>query len=151
MILVPPVQASLWLAAQQGAASVGGRRRPGPVAAVVGVGLLGGAVACGVGALRRFVERDTSWHPWHPEHASTLVSDGPNSVTRNPMYAAMALGLVGTGLLSGRPWTAAFAAGLIGTVTPQVRREEAALAEVFGDQWDAYVRRVPRWVGLRRG
>jgi protein-S-isoprenylcysteine O-methyltransferase Ste14 len=62
------------------------------------------------------------------------------------MYVGMTLGLVGTGLLSGRPVTTLAAAGLVATLTPQVRREEAALAELFGDEWAAYSRRVRRWL-----
>lgn len=146
LVVVPPVQAAAWFVAQQAMARRGGRRRPGPVAAAAGVALVGGAVATGVAALRRFVRRDTTWHPWDPERASTLVTDGPNSVTRNPMYLALATGLVGTGLLSGRPWTALAGLGLLGTLGPQVRREEAALAVVFGPLWEAYAARVPRWL-----
>lgn len=151
MLLIPPVQAALWLGVQQAAAGRGGRRRPGPVAATVGVCLIGAAVAFGVDSLRRFVQRDTSWHPWNPEHATTLVTDGPNALSRNPMYAAMALGLVGTGLASGRPWTAVFALGLPASLTCQVRREEGALASVFGQAWHEYAARTPRWLGWPRG
>lgn len=151
MLLIPPVHTAAWLGVQQAVASVGGRRRPGPVAATVGVAVIGGAVVFGVDALRRFVQRDTSWHPWDPERATTLVTDGPNSVSRNPMYAAMGLGLVGTGLLSGRPWTAAFALGPPLTLARQIRREEAALAALFGDEWRDYAARTPRWLGWARG
>ena len=62
------------------------------------------------------------------------------------MYAGMALVLVGSGLLSGRPWTALAAGGLAATLTPQIEREEAALAGLFGEEWTAYARRVRRWV-----
>lgn len=151
MILLPPVQTGLWLGVQQALAGLGGRRRPGPVAATVGGVLVAGAVGFGVDSLRRFLVRGTSWHPWDPEKATELVTDGPNAVSRNPMYAAMALGLVGTGLASGRPWTAVAALGLVATVTPQIRREEAALDAVFGDVWRTYAARVPRWVGWPRG
>ena len=39
----------------------------------------------------------------------------------------------------------ATAAGLMTTLTPQIRREEAALAR-FGDDWAAYTQRVRRWL-----
>lgn len=143
----PPVQAILWLAAQQASAGILGRRHPGPVATTVGAALIGTAGIVGLDTLRRFVRRGTTWHPWQPESASHLVTDGPNAYSRNPMYAAMALGLVGAGLLSGRSWTAAAALGLMTTLTPQIEREEQALDTLFGAHWRAYTARVPRWFG----
>jgi protein-S-isoprenylcysteine O-methyltransferase Ste14 len=62
------------------------------------------------------------------------------------MYVGMTLVVVGSGLLSGRPWTALAAGGLMATLTPQVEREEAALARLFGEEWTAYSSRVRRWV-----
>ena len=146
-VLIPPVQLALWLGAQQLVA----RRSPRPPAAsgarrVVGGVALAAAAAGGADALRRFLSRGTTWHPWDLDGATHLVTDGPNRVSRNPMYAGMALGLAGTGLLTGRPWSALAAAGFVATVTPQVRREEAALEAIFGDAWRAYARRVRRWV-----
>lgn len=144
---IPPVQTALWLAAQQGLATLAGRRRPTPLAAAAGLALVGSGVAFGAAALRLFVRHDTTWHPWDPEKASALVTDGPNAFVRHPMYLAMAIGLAGTGLLSGRPWTAGAALGLAATLTPQIDREEAALAARFGPTWDAYATRTPRWPG----
>lgn len=144
--LPPAVHAAGWLVAQQVVARVVGCRRPGLVVRSVGVALVGTAAAVGVDALARFVRRGTTWEPWSPEQASALVTEGPNAFTRNPMYLAMAVGLVGTGLLSGVPWTAAAAQGLMTTLTPQVRREEDALADRFGAEWEAYRSRVPRWL-----
>lgn len=149
-LLIPPVQTALWLAGQQAAARwVGGR--PGSPAGVPALRAAGGvllavAAAGGVDALRRFLVRGTTWHPWDLDSSSHLVTDGPNAVSRNPMYAGMALGLAGTGLLTGRPWPALAAAGFLATVTPQVRREEAALAATFGPAWEVYAQRVRRWV-----
>lgn len=147
MNLPPVVHAAAWLAGQQVVARVVGRRRPGPLEVAGGLVLVGVAASLGLDALARFVRRGTTWEPWSPEAASVLVMDGPNAFTRNPMYLAMALGLGGTGLMSGTPWTAAAAQGLMITLTPQVRREEAALAATFGAEWEAYRARVPRWIG----
>ena len=146
-VLIPPVQTALWLAAQQWAARRGDRTpsAASPALRVAGAALLAVSAAGGADALRRFLARGTTWHPWDLR-STHLVTDGPNAVSRNPMYAGMALGLVGTGFLTGRPWPALAAAGFVATVTPQVRREEAALARLFGAQWDDYARRVRRWV-----
>ena len=146
-VLVPPVQTALWAAAQQVAArSLSHRRRPGRLETVAGLACVVAGGATAAGALTRFNERRTTWEPWAPEQSSALVTDGPNAVSRNPMYLGMALGLVGTGLLSGRPATCLAAVGLMTTLTPQIRREETALAWRFGEDWTAYTQRVRRWL-----
>jgi len=145
-LLVPPVQTALWAAAQQVVARSLGDRRRDRLATVAGVACVAAGGATAAGALTRFSERRTTWEPWAPEQSTSLVTDGPNAVSRNPMYLGMALGLVGTGLLSGRPGTSLAAVGLMTTLTPQIRREEAALARLFGDDWTAYTQRVRRWL-----
>ena len=146
-VLVPPVQTLLWAVAQQVVARrIAQRRRPsGAQVALAGLCIAAGAASAG-GASSRFRQRGTTWEPWAPEKSSALVTDGPNAVTRNPMYVGMTLSLVATGLLSGRPATCLAAAGLMTTLTPQIRREEAALAQNFGEEWTAYARRVRRWL-----
>ena len=146
-VLVPPVQTALWALAQHVVArGLLERRRPGTLAKGLAVACFAAGAASAGGASSRFRARGTTWEPWAPETSSALVTDGPNAVTRNPMYAGMALVLVGSGLLSGRPWTALAAGGLLATLTPQVEREEAALAGLFGEEWTAYSRRVRRWI-----
>ena len=146
-VLVPPVQTALWAAAQHVVArGLLERRRPSGRARGLAVLCLAGGAASAAGASARFRQRGTTWEPWAPETSSALVTDGPNAVTRNPMYVGMTLVLVGSGLLSGRPWTALAAGGLMATLTPQIEREETALAGLFGEEWAAYTRRVRRWV-----
>ncbi|WP_432476966.1 methyltransferase family protein [Nocardioides sp. GXQ0305] len=146
-VLVPPVQTALWAAAQHVVARrVLEPRRPGRLAKGLAVACFAGGAASAAGASSRFRQRGTTWEPWAPERSTALVTDGPNAVTRNPMYVGMTLVVVGSGLLSGRPWTALAAGGLMTTLTPQVEREEAALARLFGEEWTAYSSRVRRWV-----
>ncbi len=146
-VLVPPVQTALWAVTQHVVArGLLERRRPSRLAKGLALVCFTAGAASAGGASSRFRERGTTWEPWAPEKSSALVTDGPNAVTRNPMYVGMALVLVGSGLLSGRPWTAAAAAGLVATLTPQVEREEAALAGLFDDEWTAYRSRVRRWL-----
>jgi len=146
-VLVPPVQTLLWAVGQHVVArGLLERRRPGRLAKGLAVASLAAGAASAGGASSRFRERGTTWEPWAPEKSSALVTDGPNALTRNPMYVGMALVLVASGLLSGRPWTALAAGGLTATLTPQVEREEAALARLFGEEWTAYNQRVRRWL-----
>lgn len=146
-VLVPPLQTLLWAVAQRVVArSLPRRVRPSGLQAAAGAVCVAAGVASATGALVRFSRDRTTWEPWAPEETSALVTDGPNAFSRNPMYAGMALGLVGTGLLGGRPATCLAAAGLLATLTPQVRREETALGQLFGEEWTAYTRRVRRWL-----
>ena len=59
--------------------------------------------------------------------------------------------LGGAGRAFGNAWylIAAAIAALLVTVLA-IRREEAHLAYRFGPAWDAYARRTPRWLRLRR-
>ena len=146
-VLVPPVQTALWAVGQQVVARrLLERRRPGALAKALAVACFAAGAASATGASRRFSASGTTWEPWAPEKSSALVTDEPNALTRNPMYVGMALAVVGTGLLSGRPVTCLAAAGLVATLTPQIEREEAALAANFGEEWAAYTRRVRRWL-----
>jgi protein-S-isoprenylcysteine O-methyltransferase Ste14 len=78
-----------------------------------------------------------------------LVTDGPFSIVRHPMYAAVILAGLG-GLLVYRTWSMLlFAAGMFGLVL-RVRREERALAAEFAESWRAYANRVPAFVPRRR-
>ena len=141
------MQTVLWGAAQQLVArGLLPRRRPSRLERGLAIACLTVGGASAAGASSRFRERGTTWEPWAPEKSSALVTDGPNAVTRNPMYVGMALFLVGSGLLSGRPATCLAAAGLMTTLTPQIRREEAALGQLFGDDYSAYAGRVRRWI-----
>lgn len=144
--VIPPVQTALWLSVQQLVARTGRRGGvPGWRLSLAGT-LLGGAAVLGIGSLRLFLHRGTSWHPERPHEASLLVTDGPNAASRNPMYLAQVVGLVATGLVTPRPWTALAGIGLAATLTPQVVREERALASLFGTDYENYRERVRRWL-----
>ncbi len=127
------------------------RRRPGPLRFFT-AGIVG-TVSAGVGvaAVYEFVQRGTTVHPGTPEHASVLVTDRIYRYTRNPMYLALTGALVTNaawlGSLRAVPPVAAFTAIL---TTVQIRPEEEALQQRFGDDYREYRRRVPRWIGWRR-
>jgi len=114
--------------------------------------VLAGAVAAGSAALagttvRRFGAAGTTLDPTKPALASTLVTDGANSVTRNPMYAGLAGLLVAHALLRGGVRTWLPVAGFVAMVDRlQVRVEEQALRARFGQEYDEYCARVRRWL-----
>lgn len=83
---------------------------------------------------------------------SDLCERGLFSRSRNPMYLGMLV------LLSGVAWClgslVAFAGPLLFLLAAQywyVPYEEARLRRKYGERYDDYCRRVPRWIGWRRG
>lgn len=76
-----------------------------------------------------------------------LATSGPYSVVRNPLYLGNLLGVVGFGFAVEQPFLA-LACGLAFVLLyPNVvAREEARLAELFGERFEAYCARVPRWL-----
>ena len=98
-------------------------------------------------AASAFRRHRTTVHPLHPEKASHLVDEGPFTFTRNPMYLGMAGVLVAHALLRGGAATWLPVAGFVAFIDrAQIQPEERALHALFGEEYDAYVRSVPRWL-----
>lgn len=76
-----------------------------------------------------------------------LVTTGPYSLCRNPLYVASILGAVGVGLQTGMVTFALIGGGLTALVFAWVvGREEAHLAGLFGADYAAYCARTPRFL-----
>ena len=114
------------------------------------LGAAGVTVASGwlaAGSVQRFRSSGTTVDPLRPARASGLVTGGPNAVSRNPMYVGMAGALVAHALLRGGWGTLLPVAAFVGVIDRvQIRPEEAALRELFGEEYDAYCGRVRRWL-----
>jgi len=77
-----------------------------------------------------------------------LVSSGLYRITRNPMYVCVLLSILGIALHTGASVLLAYAAGFVIVVTLFVRfHEEPFLRREFGEEYDRYRARVPRWLG----
>lgn len=74
-----------------------------------------------------------------------LVTRGPFAILRHPMYLGLIAAALGS-LLLYQTWTALAYAVCTPFVLLRARREEAALAAEFGEQWQAYCRRVPAFL-----
>jgi len=74
-----------------------------------------------------------------------LVTRGPYALVRHPMYLGILVASFG-GLLLYRTWTLVFMTLNFLALIVRARREEQALAAEFGEQWEAYCRRVPAWI-----
>jgi len=78
-----------------------------------------------------------------------LVITGLYRWVRNPMYVAMAVMLTGEALLLSQIWremAAMIALLAIAVSVMVVRNEEPALRQLFGADYEAYCRSVPRWI-----
>lgn len=71
-----------------------------------------------------------------------LVTHGPFAIVRHPMYAGVIVASLGA-LLIYMTWTTVYFAVFAPLTLVRARREEAALAAEFGDQWQAYCKQVP--------
>lgn len=75
-----------------------------------------------------------------------LVTSGPYSLMRHPMYVGGQLAELGA-LLIYRTWATLLVAAInIPVLWLRARREEQALASEFGEEWEEYSRRVPAWI-----
>jgi protein-S-isoprenylcysteine O-methyltransferase Ste14 len=76
-----------------------------------------------------------------------LVTHGPYSIVRNPLYVFSFLGAVGFGLAVENPLLAIGLAVVFGGYYHfVVKREERFLAAKFGEAFEEYVARTPRWL-----
>ena len=86
------------------------------------------------------------------EEPGVLVTDGLFSISRNPMYLGLIVAGLGAALVS-----ATLAALVLSTAFALIVRcwyiafEENAMLRRFGEPYQAYCRRVRRWLGRRRG
>ena len=118
---------------------------PGRAPAAYALVLAGlGVAIAGVLAFRR---HGTTVDPTRPERASALVTSGIYAVTRNPMYVGMALAVAGIGLRTGSLIALSLAPVFVLALTKfQIEPEEAAMRGLFGEAFDEYAARTPRWL-----
>lgn len=117
---------------------------------VLGVVLIVAGLVIVVDCFRRFViEGLGTPSPSAPTYV--LVVRGAYRFVRNPMYLATAAVIVGEGLLLGQPILLIGAAVYLLVLAALVRfREERAMHERFGAEYDAYRARVRAWLPIRR-
>jgi protein-S-isoprenylcysteine O-methyltransferase Ste14 len=107
--------------------------------------LVGGSLALLWCARDFYVAGKGTLAPWAPP--KRLVVVGLYRHTRNPMYVAVMLILVGWGAAFGCPAMYGYALGVaIAFHLRVVRGEEPWLARKHGAAWEDYKRRVPRWL-----
>ena len=89
----------------------------------------------------------TMFDPTHPQSASVLVVSGMYRLTRNPIYLGDLLLLLGWAVFLERPLALAMTPLFVLYIDRlQIRPEERALSELFGERYDEYRARVRRWL-----
>ena len=98
-------------------------------------------------AVISFATQKTTVNPQTPSAATTLVTGGIYSITRNPMYLGMLLLLVAFAVWLGE--VSAFLPVFIFFLSIdriQIRREEESLRRIFGQAFEDYANHVPKWL-----
>lgn len=94
-----------------------------------------------------FFRAKTTVNPLAPRKSAALVTSGLYRISRNPMYLGMAILLAGVALYFGNALGPVFLIFFIVLINElQIKPEEAALEEIFGDDYRAYKKRVRRWI-----
>ena len=123
-----------------------GRTRP----AVRSAGLLTVASGAALMAWALAAHYEAAPRGWALESWPTpeyLLRRGPYRLTRNPIYIGEAVVWLGWALFYSSPAVWAGLAILCAAGAKIVRWEERLLLERFGDDYQAYLAEVPRWVG----
>jgi protein-S-isoprenylcysteine O-methyltransferase Ste14 len=126
------------------------RRWPLPIAGgrlitAIGAVCVIGWMALAFGSIDRFRRSKTTIVPIRP--AEALVLSGPYRYTRNPMYVSLAFLTIACGLLLATWWPVVLLLPTLVIVQLFViLPEERYLRRRFGLAYEAYTRRVRRWL-----
>ena len=118
---------------------------PDRLAWIGGPIVVGAALALAVWAVRTMRAGETSIPVGEPTDA--IVQTGPYRFSRNPIYLAMVLSLVGIGVWTNSLWFVGLAVvDAILLSWGVIAREEVYLQRKFGAQYSAYRDKVRRWL-----
>lgn len=118
-----------------------------PGRTVVVILLLLAAGAIGIAGVRAFGRARTTVDPLRPEKASALVTSGIYRRTRNPMYVALAIALLGWTLWLEHPLAVLGVPAFVAWINRfQITPEERALRALFGAEFERYCSEVRRWL-----
>lgn len=111
------------------------------VAAVILAGVIG------IAGVYEFRKAKTTVNPVKVDSATSVVDSGVFAYTRNPMYLALVILLVGIGYWQQNIVCLLLPFGFVLYMNRfQIRPEEKALESLFGAEYLDYKQRVRRWV-----
>lgn len=98
-------------------------------------------------AVLAFIKKKTTVNPTAPDTATTLVTDGIYRVSRNPMYLGLLCLLLAMAVFSGTLSALLIVPAFVWYMTEfQIKPEEEALKNVFGTDYETYLKSVRRWI-----
>lgn len=108
--------------------------------------LLGLGTCIGLVSGLHFFRSKTTIDPMNPGKVSKLVVGGLYAISRNPMYLAMLLLLLGLSLRLENVFNLLLAAGFVSYMNRfQIIPEERVLQRTFGKEYQQYCVKVRRW------
>ncbi len=125
-------------------------RRPAPLLStpvqyILGALLIAGGLVLGAFAIREFRRRGTKFDV--RKKATALVTGGVFQYSRNPGYVGVTLVYLGAAVMVDSLWIMlGVLPSMHWTHRKAIKREEAHLEELFGDDYRAYKARVRPWV-----
>lgn len=112
---------------------------------MAGLIMIVAAIFIDVRTFQELKKHDTTILP--TKGASHLVTTGPFSFSRNPIYLSNTMLTFGIGLAMQNLWL--FVTGLLAAFATNylaIMREEKHLGVKFGSEWRKYAKRVRRWI-----
>ena len=144
----PPAVLLAMAGLAQGVVTRGRRVTPSSMAAAAPV--LGGSLCLLAASAGNFLRHRTAVGPVRVERVQHLVVDGPNRITRNPMYLGLAGVLLSHAIARRSPSAMIPLIGFVCLIDRyQIPAEETALEARFGQAYLDYKEAVPRWLGAR--
>ena len=149
---VPPLQAGFWaLIAYFLSSQFTGLAFETQASWVFVGGFVGLGLVLDIMALMQVNKAKTSVNPVQLDATVHLVTDGVYRISRNPMYLGLLCYLLGVTYALANPMAAIAPLGFVLLMNAtQIKREEAALAQQFGEEYDRYCKEVRRWFGSTR-
>lgn len=112
--------------------------------------LLIGTVLLGIGGVlfggALWTMRQRGKHPSHSDEPPELITDGPFRYSRNPIYVGHSLMHIGGSFLIDSVWPLVMLVPVLLYLRRVIKREEARLVTLFGDEYDRYCQNVRRWL-----
>jgi len=147
-LIPPPIQGLLCAAFMWGISSLlpslsytfSGQKPLGLIIIVLGLTI-------DVVSVLKFKQSRTTINPIKIEKASSLVTSGLYTVSRNPMYLGLAIILLGWAILLGNPLNVVTLGLFVFLITKlQIIPEEHILLGKFGAPYSDYLNTVRRWI-----
>jgi protein-S-isoprenylcysteine O-methyltransferase Ste14 len=111
----------------------------------IGVFLMAAGLGTMIWGIATFLRARTAIYPNQPSRQCVVT--GPYRFTRNPMYVGLTVAYIGGALAMNAAWPFVFLPIVLVLLSVFViRREEAYLRREFPEAYEAYCRRVRRWI-----